>query len=287
MQNFTLNDGFKMPCIGLGTFPMRKDVLKYAVNHFLTHEKNEGNKLLLDSARDYGNENDLGDCLHSLFTSHIVNREQLFVTTKIGNRQQVDAKMGKVNLVESVKQSLYYLQLDYVDLLLMHWPYPNHYIDTWKAMEEVKKLGLSKSIGVCNFRVRHMEKLLANASIIPAVNQIEVHPLRTATEDVNFCRQKGIQIQAYCPLGLMDKRITESQTLNDIANRHSKSIAQIILRWDFQHGIASVPKSSSPKRIDSNFDIFNFTLTDEEIHAIDSLDQDYKFYTESFYCPGY
>lgn len=286
MFYFTLNDGNKLPALGLGTFPMKKDVLDHAVKHFLSHTEACDSKLLLDSARDYGNEKDLGVSLSQLICKSVVSRERLFVTTKIGNRQQMRCTNSN-SLIEDIKSSLRSLQLDYVDLLLMHWPLPDHYVYTWKMMEEVKNLGLARSIGICNFRIRHITKLLETSTIVPAVNQIEVHPLRTAKCDISFCQQQGIQVQAYCPLGLMDERIKNSQTLQKIANNHHKDIAQIILRWNFQNGLASVPKSSSPKRIDSNFSIFDFELSDSEISSIDAMNQDYKFYSESFYCPGY
>lgn len=283
---FTLNDGNKLPVLGLGTFPMKKEVLDYSVKYFVSNLRDGDSKLLLDSARDYGNEKDLGASLSQLRSKSIINREQLFITTKIGNVQQMECA-GSDKMIESIKLSLSYLQLDYVDMLLMHWPLPDHYINTWKIMEEIKDLGLTKSIGVCNFRVRQMAELLEVATMFPAINQIEVHPLHTAREDIRFCQQQGIQIQAYCPLGLMDERIKNSLLLREIANVHHKDIAQVILRWNFQNGLASIPKSSSLKRIDSNFKIFDFELSDSEMCSIDAMNQNYKFYSESFYCPGY
>lgn len=283
-----LNDGNQLPAIGLGTFPMRRGVLDYAVSHFLKRNtKKADQKLLLDSARDYGNESDLGDSLSNIMLKDKnVRRENLFVTTKIGNAQQMLYAKG-LSIEKDIECSLVNLKLDYVDLLLMHWPFPELYEKTWKLMERVHRSGMAKSIGVCNFQVRHLKRLLDFAELLPAVNQIEVHPLRTGKNDVEFCKLNRIQVQAYCPLGLMDDRIKENKLLKLLSAKYRKSIAQIILRWDYQSGIASVPKSSTADRIGCNFDIFDFRLTESEIAEIDSLNEDYKFYSESFYCPGY
>lgn len=286
MQAFELNDGNSLPAIGLGTFPMKSGTLNRAVDFFMNNHLNVQGRLLLDSARAYGNEKDLGKSLMRLFKKKVVKRENVFITTKISNGQQIAYNKGKP-IEEDIKKSLSDLKLDCIDLLLMHWPYPNLYKNTWRLMENILKTGMVKSIGVCNFQERHLRSLLEDATFIPSVNQIEIHPLRTAKNDVAFCQRHRIQIQAYCPLGLMDNKIRSSAVLKQIAELHTKSIAQIILRWDYQQNIASVPKSSTPERIKSNFDIFNFELTDEEMRLIDSLNEDYKFYSESFYCPGY
>lgn len=281
-----LNNGNVLPPVGLGTFPMKASTLEYAVQNLAAPKSSLCGYILLDSARDYGNESDLGTCIEKICRGGDVKRKYLFITTKIGNRQQIIYDEG-VDIRNDILHSLKSLKIDYLDMLLMHWPLPGYYIKTWKMMEKVLKEGLVKNIGVCNFRERHLKVLLEYADVVPAVNQIEIHPLRTAKKDVAFCRANGIQVQAYCPLGLMDSRIKNSGILNELAIKYGKTVPQIILRWDYQNGIASVPKSSSPERIASNFNIFDFDMSDDDISRIDNMNIDYKFYSESFYCPGY
>lgn len=284
METFELNNGNFLPAIGLGTFPMKHEIVKKAVAHLVENRKTDRGVVLLDTARDYGNESDLGIVLHDYLGKS--KRENLFITTKIGNSQQMNYAKG--GFIEAdIECSLQNLRLEYVDMLLMHWPFPELYEKTWKLMEQIYKKGLVKNIGVCNFKIRHLERLLKVADVIPVVNQIELHPLRTAETDVAYCKKNGILVQAYCPLGLMDDSLKNSVILKTLASKYHKDIAQIILRWDFQNGIASVPKSSTLERIDSNFNIFDFCLSETEMEAIHLLNRDYKFYCESFYCPGY
>lgn len=286
MHDFILNNGNVLPAVGLGTFPMKASTLKYAVQYFVSQKAGLCSYILLDSARDYGNEADLGTCIEQVCLGMDIQRSDIFITTKIGNRQQKIYSEG-IDIMYDIDQSLKDLKVEYIDMLLMHWPLPEYYIKTWRMMERVLQEGRVKNIGVCNFRVRHLKKLLEYADIVPAVNQIEIHPLRTAKKDVAFCHENGIQVQAYCPLGLMDNRIKNSNILKELAKKYGKTIPQIILRWDYQNGIASVPKSSSPERIESNYNIFDFNISEDDMSRIDNMNIDYKFYSESFYCPGY
>ncbi len=258
MEYFLLNNGNQLPAIGLGTFPMRRNVLDHAVYHYIKGNNSTKKKLLLDSARDYGNESDLGKSLSVLINQGKIKRENLFITTKIGNRQQMSHEQG-IAIAKDIERSLSELN-EYIDLLLMHWPLPGLYEKTWNLMGSIYQSGLAKNIGVCIFSIRHLTRLLRSANIIPAVNQIEIHLLQTADEDIAFCKSRGIQLQAYS-LDLTDDRIRKSSVLNQIANRYNKNAPQIVLRWDFQKGVASIPKSSTPEQIENNFDIFDYELS--------------------------
>lgn len=277
MQHLTLINGVKIPQVGLGTWLMKNKELIKAVNSGISI-----GYVGIDVARDYGNEKDMGDTLFNVSVTG-VSRRDLFITTKIGNMQQRNKQQELLDIDFSLRS----LRIDYIDLLLMHWPYPDYFIKTWKIMEEIYKAGKTRAIGVCNFRERHLKKLFEECEIKPMVNQIEIHPLYTNKSLVKYCQERDIVVEAYCPLGLMDERIKSSKTLKNIAERHGKSIAQVILRWDVQQGLVPIPKSSSPERLRENVSIFDFALSEEEMAQIDSMNIDYKMYVESFYCPGY
>lgn len=236
-----------------------------------------------DTARDYGNEPIVGRVIRECLEEQGMRREDVFITTKIGNSQQA---LG--NIEEQIDISLRNLQTDYVDLWLMHWPYPDHYVDTWHKMEIVYKSGKVRAIGMANYRVRHFEYLFSQGvEIMPHCVQFELHPMRTADDIVAYCRERNIAIQAYSPLCRMIKKIRESKELLEIAERHNKSVAQIILRWHIQNRTVPVFKSLKPHRLKENFDIFDFELSAAEMAQVASLDEDYKYHLESASCPGY
>ena len=236
-----------------------------------------------DTARDYGNEPIVGRVMKECLKERGLKREDIFITTKIGNGQQA---LG--NIEEQIDISLHNLQTDYVDLWMMHWPYPDYFVDTWRKMEKVYKSGKVRAIGMANFRVRHFECLFnSDIEVAPHCVQIELHPLRTANDIVAYCRERDIAIQAYSPLCRMIPKIKESEILKEIAESHRKSIAQIILRWHIQNNTVPVFKSLKPHRLKENFDIFNFQLSEAEMTNISSLDEDYKYHLESASCPGF
>lgn len=236
-----------------------------------------------DTARDYGNEPIVGRVMKECLKERGLKREDIFITTKIGNGQQA---LG--NIEEQIDISLHNLQTDYVDLWMMHWPYPDYFVDTWRKMEKVYKLGKVRAIGMANFRVRHFECLFnSDIEVAPHCVQIELHPLRTANDIVAYCRERDIAIQAYSPLCRMIPKIRESEVLKEIAEAHHKSIAQIILRWHIQNKTVPVFKSLKPHRLKENFDIFNFQLSEAEMAKVSSLDEDYKYHLESASCPGF
>ena len=278
MSNIILNNGVEMPPIVETTNWMDYSLMKTLVT--------EGLKVgfrAFDTARDYGNEPIVGRVIKECLMEQGLNREDIFITTKIGNGQQA---LG--NIEEQIDMSLRNLQTDYVDLWLMHWPYPDYYVDTWHKMEKVYKSGKVRAIGMANYRIRHFEHLFkAGVDVIPHCVQFELHPMRTADDIVAYCRERNIAIQAYSPLCRMIKKIRDSEELQEIAERHQKSVAQIILRWHIQNRTVPVFKSLKPQRLKENFDIFDFELTENEMSQVASLDEDYKYHLESASCPGY
>lgn len=258
-----LNNSQKIPLMGLGTFPMKGLKLIKAV---VTAEK--VGYSMFDTSRSYHNERELGIALK--FGK--LKRENVFVITKISNRQQ---ETGDVR--GALMSSLKLMNLSYVDLYLMHWPYTEYYLTTWKKMEELQKEGLAKSIGVCNCHEHHLSALLDIAEIKPVVNEVELHPLLSQEVLVNFCKTYDIKMIAYSPLARMAPELIESEVIKNLAVKYKKSSAQIILRWDFQHGYVTIPKSSKKDHMFSNLSILSFELTDSEMGLIDGLNQNKRF----------
>ena len=278
MSKILLSNGVEMPPIVETTnwmdYPVMKDLvsagLKIGYRAF-------------DTARDYGNEDVVGRVIKECLAEQGLKREDVFLTTKIGNSQQ---SLG--NIEEQVDISLKNLQTDYIDLWLMHWPYPDHYVDTWRKMERIYKSGKVRAIGMANFRIRHFEHLFKEGvDVIPHCVQMELHPLRTAEDIVAYLRERNIAVQAYSPLCRMIPKIRENVLLKAIADAHGKTVGQVILRWHIQNQTVPVFKSLRPKRLQENFDIFDFALSDEEMKTVSSLDEDYKYHLESTSCPGY
>lgn len=273
-----LSNGVEMPNIVQATNWMDYSQMKTLVT--------EGLKIgfcAFDTARDYGNEPIVGRVIKECLKEQRLKREDIFITTKIGNSQQA---LG--NIEEQIDISLHNLQTDYVDLWMMHWPYPNYYVDTWHKMEKVYKSGKVRAIGMANYRVRHFEHLFdEGVEIMPHCVQFELHPMRTADDIVAYCRERNIAIQAYSPLCRMIKKICDSKELQEIATRHQKTVAQVILRWHIQNRTVPVFKSLKPHRLKENYDIFDFQLSESEMAQVASLDEDYKYHLESASCPGY
>ena len=267
-----------MPSIGMGTYDMDRKTLQ----NVLLAGTSYGIRCI-DTARDYHNEHMVGTAVKIVLRKNGLKREDLFITTKIGNSQQ---DIG--NISEQIDISLKSLQTDYVDLWLMHWPRPGRYIDTWHEMEKVYRSGKVRAIGVCNFRERHLHALIESGiSILPMVMQIEYHPLRTIKPMIALCNEHHIQVEAYSPLCLMVQRLVENEKLNSIALKYDKTVPQIILRWHVQQGIIPVFKSATPHRLKENISIYDFAITSDEMEIIFAMNEDYKFHPESINCPGY
>ncbi|WP_068784031.1 aldo/keto reductase [Paenibacillus phocaensis] len=257
----TLHNGVKMPWLGLGVFQVEEgpelvDAVKSAMAHGYRS---------IDTAAIYGNESGVGQGIREGLQQAGIPRDALFVTSKVWN-----ADLGYEETLAAYETSLRKLGLDYLDLYLIHWPVAGKYKDAWRALETLYKAGKVKAIGVSNFQVHHLEDLMADAEIVPMVNQVEYHPRLTQQEVQAFCRQHGIQMEAWSPL--MQGQLLDHPFLQELARHYGKSVAQIILRWDLQNGVVTIPKSTRPHRIVENANVFDFALTTEDMARISALD---------------
>ncbi|MBU9789921.1 aldo/keto reductase [Lentilactobacillus sp. TOM.63] len=260
-----LADGHTMPNQGLGVYKMTEereliDSVKIAY---------DAGYRLFDTAQMYGNEAAVGKAIKELD----VARDEIFVTTKVA-----EANQGYDKVMASVEESLKKLQLDYVDLLLVHWPIHQHFFETWRAFEALKEQGLTKSIGTSNYGMVHLEYLATKANEMPVLNQLEVHPYLSQEAMTDFDRENHIVTQAWAPLGR--GRIFADPVILKIAKHHGKSAAQIILRWHLQRGDSFIPKSVHPDRIKQNADIYDFEMTDEEMDWINALNKNTRISQE-------
>lgn len=254
-----LHNGVKMPWFGLGVFKVEDgnevvNSVKWAI---------EAGYKSIDTAAIYGNEEGVGQAIKESG----VAREELFITTKVWNADQ-----GYDSTLKAFDESMKKLGLEYLDLYLVHWPVKGKYKETWKALETLYKEGKVKAIGVSNFQVHHLKDVMEDAEIVPMVNQVEYHPRLTQKELHAFCKENGIQLEAWSPL--MQGKLLDDATLTEIAEKHGKSVAQVILRWDLQNGVVTIPKSVKEHRIYDNAAIFDFELTQEEMERIDGLNRD-------------
>ncbi|WP_379152638.1 aldo/keto reductase [Paenibacillus sp. sgz5001063] len=258
----TLANGVKMPWLGLGVYKVQEgqeviDSVKAAI---------QAGYRSIDTAALYANEEGVGQAIHESG----VNREDLFVTTKVWNSDQ-----GYESTLAAFDKSISKLGLDFVDLYLVHWPVKEKYKDTWRALEKLYADGKVRAIGVSNFQIHHLEDLQEAAQVKPMVNQVELHPLLTQVELRDYCKAQGIQIEAWAPLA--QGHLLDNEVLADIAARHNKSLAQVMIRWDLQNGIVSIPKSIKEHRIIENADVFDFELTAAEVERINGLNQNKRF----------
>ncbi|OCL82736.1 Glyoxal reductase [Arcobacter porcinus] len=200
-----------------------------------------------------------------------IKREELFIITRISNQEQWNS-----SVIESVNKSLHELNIDYIDLFMFHWPVPDMFLNTWKDMENIYKEGLVKSIGLANCHEHHIEDILKIATIVPTVNEFEIHPLMTQEKLVEFCKSKSIVPMAYTPIGRMHPKIINNQELLKIAEKYKKSVPQIVLRWHIQRGIPAIPRSMNINNIKKNIDIFDFELTNNEMISVGKVNENMR-----------
>ncbi|MET3194733.1 aldo/keto reductase [Bacillus sp. OAE603] len=254
-----LYNGVEMPWIGLGVFKVNDgEEVVQSVKAALSN----GYKSI-DTAAIYGNEEGVGQAIKD----SNIPREELFITTKLWNSDQ-----GYESTLNAFETSIQKLGLDYLDLYLIHWPGKDKYKETWKAFEKLYKDGRVRAIGVSNFQIHHLEDLMSSSEIKPMVNQVEYHPHLTQSELLSFCKKEGIQLEAWSPL--KQGQLLKDPTLEEIARKYNKSVAQVILRWDLQNGVVTIPKSIKEHRIIENANIFDFYLEDEDMERISGLNID-------------
>lgn len=261
VPSITLNDGATIPQLGFGVFQVDKADTAKAVSEALQTGYRH-----IDTAEMYGNERQVGEAIESSG----LERGEVFVTSKLNNGFHEPE-----NARAAFEQTLSDLGLGYVDLFLIHWPLPTRYggdyVSTWRTLEEFKREGRSRSIGVSNFQPDHIERLISETGTTPAVNQIESHPYFNNDPVREYCRERGIEVEAWSPIA--QGGVLENPTITAIAERVSKSPAQVVLRWHIQRENIIFPKSTTPSRIRGNFEIFDFELGSEDMEAITSLDK--------------
>lgn len=255
-----LNNGVEIPSVGFGVFKVKDgdEVYEAVLEALKTGYR------LIDTAAIYGNEEGVGKALKDSG----IPREEIFLTTKLWNTDQ-----GYNNAFTAFETSLIKLDTDYVDLYLVHWPGKDKYVESYKALEKLYKDKRVRAIGVCNFHIHHLEKLLAETEVVPVMNQIELHPLMNQKEIRDYCKEKGIQVEAWGPL-MQGKADLDAPVFVELGEKYGKSPAQVILRWHFQNDVLAIPKSVTPSRIRENIDIFDFVLSDEDMEKINAHNQD-------------
>lgn len=256
-----LNNGINIPMFGLGTYlndngRQAIDSILYALEIGYRH---------IDTAAMYENEMEVGKAVRESG----IPREEIFVTTKLWNSDH-----GYDNTIKAFQRSLEHLGLDYVDLYLIHWPIENIRMESWRALERLYSDGLCKAIGVSNYMERHVDEILNNFSIVPAVNQVEFSPFLYLKELQNYCESKGIALESYSPL-TKGYRLNEPRLI-EIANRYDKLTSQILIRWCLQKGMIVIPKSSRNEHIKENADIFDFEISEADMLALDNLNENYR-----------
>lgn len=261
-ETTALHNGVKMPWLGIGVFKVEEgpelvNALKAAIKHGYRS---------IDTAAIYGNEEGVGEGIKEGLKEAKISRQDLFITSKVWN-----ADLGYELTLKAFESSLQKLGLEYLDLYLIHWPVEGKYKDAWRALETLYKQGKVKAIGVSNFQIHHLEDLMMSAEIKPMINQVEYHPRLTQKELQEYCQKHEIQLEAWSPL--MQGELLDNDTLQSISAKYQKSIAQIILRWDLQNGVITIPKSTKEHRIIENASIFDFELTKEDMEKIDSLNE--------------
>ena len=256
-----LNNRVEIPPLGLGTYNIlgQKEVVR------VLHYAFDIGYRLIDTAAAYYNEEEIGKAIKS----SSIPREEIFITTKLDNPDH-----GFNSTLKAFEKSLKKLDCEYVDLYLIHWPVSSKRNESWKAMEKLYEQGKCRAIGVSNYTIRHLEELFNTSSVVPAVNQVEFNPFVFQPDLLNFCNEHNILLEAYTPIA-RGKRF-DHHAIKEISQKHSKTPAQVMLRWGLQHKVIVIPKSSNEKRIKENADIFNFNLDEDDMKKLNSLDEDLR-----------
>jgi 2,5-diketo-D-gluconate reductase A len=259
VPNIRLNNGVQIPQFGFGVFQIEPSRTAEAVRMAF-----DAGYRHIDTAQGYGNEEGVGQAVRE----SALPREELFVTTKLINNRH-----GHDEAIAALDESLQKLGLDYVDLYLIHWPRPHadRYIETWRAFEKILSDGKARSIGVSNFQLPHLERLAAETGTVPAVNQIELHPLLQQSQLRDYHREHGIATEAWSPIGKGGDLLREERLVS-LGDKYGKSPAQIVLRWQIQLDNIVFPKSVTPSRVRENIDVFDFELSDDDMATIGELD---------------
>lgn len=259
MQYVTLNNGLTMPQLGFGVWKVPNEEVMAAVTTAI-----ETGYRSIDTAKVYGNEVGVGKAI----AASGVPREELFITTKLWNADQ-----GYERTLQAFDESLDKLGLDYVDLYLIHWPTPKYdnYVETYKALEKLYHDGRVKAIGVCNFNVEHLKRIMDECDVVPVLNQVECHPYLQQNELKDFCKQHDIYVESYSPL-MNGQDVLKDEVIASIAKQHHKTTAQVILRWHLQSNSIVIPKSVTPSRIKENLDVFDFNLSTSDMEEVATLD---------------
>ncbi len=256
-----LNNGVEIPYLGLGVYLAGPGAgTRNAVQHAL-----QAGYRHIDTASSYGNEQEVGIALQK----SRIPREEIFITTKLWNSDH-----GYDETIQACQESLMTLGLSYMDLYLIHWPVEKLRNETWKAMIALQEEGKCRAIGVSNYTIRHLEELLADSPVVPAVNQVEFSPFLYQKDLLDFCRSCRIQLEAYSPL-TRGKKLNHP-TITSIAGRYGKTPAQIMIRWPLQHDVVVIPKSANQRRIYENADVFDFEISSEDLALLDSLNEDFR-----------
>lgn len=267
MDYIEFYNGNQIPMLGLGTFRVENDdTCKEAVKHAI-----ESGYRSIDTAKVYGNEEQVGQGIKEGLESTGLNREDIFVTSKLFFED-----FGRENVAQAYETSIQKLGLDYLDLYLVHWPGTNEavMIDTWKGMEDLYKDNRVKNIGVSNFNPDHFEALLAQVSIKPVINQVEFHPYFTQEKLRKYLEAQNIYMESWSPF--MNAQILNDETLNEIGKEVNKTAAQVIIKWNMQHNVVVIPKSVTSSRIEENIDVFDFELSADQMKRIDDLNKDQR-----------
>lgn len=298
MKRLTNKRGDQIPFIGFGTFPFQGREMADAIK-----QAYKIGYRLFDTADDYRGESGIGLAIKELCDDVICSREDLFIQTKISdNNAHADEPLigiyfnsnhpfmhrhaVKDIVREKVETSLREMNTSYLDSLLIHYPYPDYYVEIWKEMIKLKEEGLVRYIGVSNFHVRHLKRMQQESGIMPDINECYISPIGTKQDLVDYCVANDCLLMTYSPLMDFASKRIHSSSFTKVCSKYKKSAAQIILRWNIERGCLPLPKTKSVKRLLENYKVFDFSLTKEEIEVISSMNQNYQYLVESKICPG-